>query len=51
MSFEFYMIRSSRPEVFYKKGVLGNFEKFTGKNLCQSLQLYLKRDFVTGVFL
>ena len=25
------------PEVFYKKGVLRNFPKFTGKHLCQSL--------------
>ena len=25
------------PEVFYKKGVLRNFTKFTGKHLCQSL--------------
>ena len=29
--------RSSRPEVFSKKGVLTNFKKFTGKDLCQSL--------------
>ena len=29
--------RSSRPEVFCKKGVLRNFVKFTGKHLCQSL--------------
>ena len=29
--------RSSRPEVFYKKGVLRYFPKFTGKHLCQSL--------------
>ena len=29
--------RSSRPEVFCKKGVLKNFEKFTGNHLCQSL--------------
>ena len=29
--------RSSRPEVFCKKGVLKNFGKFTGKHLCQSL--------------
>ena len=29
--------RSSRPEVFCKKGVLKNFAKFTGKHLCQSL--------------
>ena len=26
--------RSSRPEVFYKKGVLINFAKFIGKHLC-----------------
>ena len=29
--------RSSRPEVFCKKGVLKNFAKFTGKHLCQRL--------------
>ena len=29
--------RSSRLEVFCKKGVLSNFAKFTGKRLCQSL--------------
>ena len=29
--------RSSRPEVFYKKGVLRNFAKFIGKRLCQNL--------------
>ena len=29
--------RSSLPEVFCRKGVLGNFAKFTGKHLCQSL--------------
>ena len=29
--------RSSRPEVFCKKGVLRNFAKFTGKQLSQSL--------------
>ena len=28
--------RSSRPEVFYRKGVLRNFVKFTGKQLCHS---------------
>ena len=28
--------RSSRPEVFCKKGVLRNLTKFTGKHLCQS---------------
>ena len=31
------MSRSSRLEVFYRKGVLRNFAKFTGKDLCQSL--------------
>ena len=30
-------MRSSRPLVFCKKGVLRNFTKFTGKHLCQSL--------------
>ena len=29
--------RSSRPEVFCKKGVLRNFAEFTGKHLCQRL--------------
>ena len=29
--------RSSRTEVFCKKGVLRNFAKFTGKHLCQCL--------------
>ena len=31
------LYRSIHPEVFYKKGVLRNFAKFTGKHLCQSL--------------
>ena len=35
----FCNIRSSRPEVFCKKGVLRNFKKFTGKHLCQCLFL------------
>ena len=29
--------RSSRPDVFCKKGVLANFTKFPGKHLCQIL--------------
>ena len=33
---EHYIFRSSRPEVFWKKGVIRNFAKFTGKHLCQS---------------
>ena len=28
--------RSSRPEVFFKKGVLRDLTKFAGKHLCQS---------------
>ena len=31
--------RSSRPEVFCRKGVLRDFTKFTGKHLCESLYL------------
>ena len=50
-------IRSSRLEVLYKKRVLKNFAKFTGKHLCQSLpeaeacNFIKKRDSETGVFL
>ena len=42
-----WLLRSS--PVFYEKGVLKNFVKFTGKHLCQSLffnkgqQLYFKK--------
>ena len=32
-------VRSSRPEELYKKGVLRNFAKFTGKQLCRSFFL------------
>ena len=32
--------RSSRPDVFCKKGVPRNFEKFTGKHLCQKKRLW-----------
>ena len=51
--------RSSRPEVFCRKGVLGNFAKFTGKHLCQSLffnkvtgQAYsfIKKEILAQVF-
>ena len=31
------MARSTRPEVFHKKGVLRSFAKLTGKHLCQNL--------------
>ena len=44
--------RSSRPEVFCKKGVLRNSAKFTGKHLCQSLFFNkVAGDSDTGVFL
>ena len=35
--FVWILFRSSRPEVFRKKGVPRNFAKVTGKQLCQSL--------------
>ena len=34
--------RSSRSEVFRKKGVLRNFSKFTGKHLCRPVTLFKK---------
>ena len=52
-------IRSSRLEVLCRKGVLRNFEKFTGKLLCQSLFLiklhaevcnYFKKETLAQVF-
>ena len=30
-------LQKQPPKVFYKKGVLRNFAKFTGKHLCQCL--------------
>ena len=33
----YYYFRNSRLDIFYKKGVLKNFAKFTGKHLYQSL--------------
>ena len=43
------------PEVFYKKGVLKNIAKFTGKHLCQSLflirlQAFMKKEALAQVF-
>ena len=37
LSLRLVISRSSRPEVFCKEGVLRNFARFTGKQLCQSL--------------
>ena len=42
------LIRSSRPEVFFKNGVLRKFAEFTGKHLFQSL--FLNKVTGTGVF-
>ena len=42
------MVRSSRLEVFCKKGVLRNFAKFTGKHLCQSP--FIKKEALVQVF-
>ena len=41
--------RSSRPEVFCKKGVLRNFGKFTEKHLCQIL-FFSKVETLAQVF-
>ena len=35
-------IRSSRPVLFCKKGIIKNIAKFTGKHLCQSLLIKIK---------
>ena len=53
------MDRSSRPEVFCKKGVLRNFVKFTGKHMCQSLffnkvagaRNFIKKETLVQMFL
>ena len=34
---ESWRARSSHPEMFWKKGILRNFAKFTGKHMCRSL--------------
>ena len=54
----FKNLQKQPAEVFFKKGVLRNFTKFTGKHLCKSLFLYkvagmrpAKRGSGTGVFL
>ena len=53
----YFNFRSSRTEVFCKKGVLRNFAKFTGKQLCQSLFFnkaeacyFIKKEALTQVF-
>ena len=52
--FEMTEIQKQPPEVFYKKGVLKNFAKFTGKNLCHGLffnKVEGLRDSGTNAFL
>ena len=53
----FYLLkgRSSRPEVFCKKGFLENIAKFTGKHLCQGLFFnkvwnFIKKETLEQVF-
>ena len=45
---EYSLIRSSRPEVFFKKSVLRNFKKATGKHLWQSL--FFKKETLAQLF-
>ena len=42
-------VRSSLLEAFYKKRVLRNFAKFTGKHLCQSFFI-IKKETLAKVF-
>ena len=42
--------KSSRPEVFCKKGVLRTSVKFTGKHLCQSLCFIKVAETLAQVF-
>ena len=49
------IVRSSRPEVFFKKSILKILQMLTGKPVLESLvklsPALLKRDSRTGVFL
>ena len=44
-----FIVRSSCPEVFYKKDVLRNFTMFTGKHLYQACK-FIKKETLTQVF-
>ena len=41
----FFSMKKQPPVVFYKKGVLKNFKKFTGKYLCWNVLFLLKLQF------
>ena len=45
-------MRKQPPGVFYKKGFLKNFTKFTGKHLCQSLRAcnFIKKETLAQLF-
>ena len=54
---QYYEWQKQPLQVFYKKDILKNFTKFTGKHLCltlflqaSGLQFYLKRDYLAQVF-
>ena len=38
------------PEMFYNKGIIRNFPKFTGTRLCWSLCNFVKKETLTKVF-
>ena len=47
--FCYFICRSSRPEVFCKKGLLKNLTKFTGKHFCWSIFLIKLQAFKLNV--
>ena len=49
--FSWVLFRSSRPEVFFKRGVLENFVKFTGNSFYWSLFLIKLQSFRSQLFL
>ena len=45
-----FLYRSSRPELFRKKGSHENFAKFTGKHPCQSSLNFMKKETLAQMF-
>ena len=39
-----HLLSEAATEVFFKKGILQNFARFSGKNLCQSPLIKLQAD-------